>query len=110
MPNESQPKISTEGYPLRLKAGLYIVTLVMIAATLVSLFSKSQSKESIFGLFAMALTVVLIVVFLVIRQQPETPSSKWFHMDNPSIAVIASLLVNIIWYLLIHFISVPTPP
>jgi len=110
MPNKSEPKTSTEDYPLRLKAGLYIVTLVMIGTTMVSLLSRSQSKESIFGLFAMAFTVVLIVVFLVIRQQPTTPSSKWFHMDNPSIAVIASLLVNIIWYLLIHFLSIPTPP
>lgn len=102
MPNKNQPKTSNEGYLIKLKAGLYIISLVVLSVTLISLFSKSQSKESILGLFAMAFTVILIVVFLVIRQKPEQPSQKWLNMDNPIVAISVSIIVNLIWYLLIQ--------
>jgi hypothetical protein len=90
----------------RLWAGLYIVTLVVVSTTLISLFSESQSGQSIIILFAMTLTFALSTVLLVIRKQPESPSEKWFTTDNPFIAILVSLLVNVIWSLLYRFFFV----
>ena len=101
MTDKNQPDDSFERYRLKLTAGLYITSLVMISVTLISLFSKSQSKESILGLFAMGFTVILIVIFLVIRQKSEYHSKKWLSMDNPIVAIPVSLIVNLIWYFLI---------
>ena len=90
----------------RLIAGLYLVTLVFIATVIISIFSETQSGQSIFILFAMALTFAFSVVLLVIRDQPGTPSGRWFSTDNPYVSILISLLVNLIWY---YIFRLPTP-
>ena len=93
----------------KLMAGLYLVTLTMISTTLISLFSSSQSAQSIVILFAMSLTFVLSVVLLVIRQQPVSSSTNQTSKEI-IIAVSVSLVASVFWYLLFYFLSGSTPP
>ena len=72
MPEKNKPNPSDNKDRQKLMAGLYLVTLSIISTTLISLFSSSQSAQSIVILFAMSLTFALSVVLLVIRQQPDS--------------------------------------
>ena len=84
---------------LRIKAGMLIIAAVIFSATLISLFSQSQSKESILGIFGMAFSVVLLVLFLVVKQ-PVPERKGWFHMDNPVVALGVSMSVEFFGFML----------
>jgi hypothetical protein len=109
MAEKNKPKPLNENGRQKLMAGLYLVPLIIISTTLISLFSSSQSAQSIVILFAMSLTFVLSVVLLVIRQQPVS-SSVGQTSKEIIVAVSVSLVANVIWYLLFYFLSGSTAP
>ena len=90
---------------LRIISGTIISVSVLILATTIGIFSSSQSAETIIGIVAMAFTVVLIVIFLVvmpktITEKPRRGIFKYFHMDNPIVAIIVALLTQVVAFIL----------
>lgn len=87
---------------LRIIAGAVICVSVVVLATGIGIFSGSQSAETIAGIVGMSFTVVLIVIFLVIMPKPPASkrSQKFFHMDNPIMAIIVAIITQVIAFLL----------
>jgi Mg2+/Co2+ transporter CorB len=87
---------------LRIIAGAVISVSVVALATIIGIFSASQSAETIAGIVGMSFTVVLIVIFLVIMPRPDVSkrSQKFFHMDNPILAIIVALITQLVAFLL----------